>query len=226
VLQFYAEYGLEAPDDLYLDGVLLSNPATDTSAVAFNICYSGPANRAEALLAKIRSAGTPVFDDVGPMDYTALQKSGDVSDPRAIGSYTKTGFATEISPAMIDAIVSGLEEDPGRNTVIGFQHGGGAITRVAPDATSFPHRDINYTGLLLVDWPVDSDPSRHVDWLQAYWDTIEPHTMGFYTNDVVDETQAQVDANYIGNFPRLLALKNRYDPTNLFRLNANIVPTA
>lgn len=225
VLEFYAEYGLEAPDELYLDGVVYSNPRQDAHYMAFNICYSGPTGHAAAILDKIRSAGTVIFDDVRAIDYTELQKSGDISDPRAIGSYTKTGFATEISNGMIDAIVSGLVEDPGRTTTIGFQHGGGAITRIAPDATAFPHRDVNFTGLLLVDWPVNDDPSHHIDWLQAYWDTVEPHTKGFYTNDVVDETQEQVDANYLGNFDRLLALKNRYDPTNLLRLNANVVPT-
>ena len=225
VMQFYSEYGLEAPDELYLDGVLISSPSANLGLAVLNLCYSGPAGEAEQILAKIRSAGTVVLDDVGPIDYPALQKSGDVSDPRAIGSYTKTGFATEISAAMIDAIVTGLEEDPGRNTTIGFQHGGGVMGRVAPDATAFPHRDINFTGLLLVDWPVESDPTHHIAWLQRYWDTIEPHTKGFYTNDVVDETQEQVNANYLGNFGRLLALKNRYDPTNLLRLNANIVPT-
>jgi len=225
VLEFYSEYGLEAPDELYLDGVLLSIPAQDTSVVAFNICWSGDHAAAEPILDLIRSVGTVILDDVRPMDYTALQKSGDISDARAIGSYTKTGFASAISPGMIDAIVTGLVEDPGRSTTIGFQHGGGAIGRVAPDATAFPHRDVNFTGLLLVDWPVNDDPTQHIDWLQAYWDTIEPHTKGFYTNDVVDETQAEVDANYLGNFGRLLALKNRYDPTNLLRLNANIVPT-
>ncbi len=225
VLEFYAEYGLEAPDELYLDCVLLSNPRAGAQFAAFNLCWSGDHAAAEPVLDRIRSIGTVVLDDVGPADYTALQQSGDVSDPRAIGSYTKTGFASQISPGMIDAIVTGLVEDPGRTTTIGFQHGGGAITRIAPEATAFPHRDVNYTGLLLVDWPVNDDPTHHIDWLQAYWDTIEPHTKGFYTNDVVDETQDEVDANYLGNFDRLLALKNRYDPGNLLRLNANIVPT-
>ena len=97
---------------------------------------------------------------------------------------------------------------------------------MANDATAFPHRDIHATSLLLVDWPVEIDPTRHIDWLKQYWATIEPHTDGFYTNDVVDESQQRVDENYLGNYPRLRALKNRYDPTNLFRLNANVVPSA
>ena len=225
VLRFYSEYGLTAPDELYLSCGIATEGGR-SGAIAWNICYSGPMSRADEILRMLRSVGTPVFDTVRPMDYVELQRSTDLSDPRAVGSYTKTGFIARITPAMIDAIVDGLVEDPGRSTSIGFQHGGGAIARVAPDATAFPHRYTCYTALLLVDWPVHVDPTRHIDWLREYWATIEPHTQGFYTNDVVDETQQQVDENYLDNYPRLLALKNRYDPTNLFRLNANIVPTA
>lgn len=224
VLRFYSEYVATAPEEMYASGVLLSNPKA-VSGVGFSICYSGPMNRATAELDRIRSLGTPIFDDVRPIDYVALQRSGDSTDPRAIGSYTKTGYVRSISDSLIDAMISGLEEHPDRATTMGFQHCGGAINRVATDATAFPHRGIVATTLLLVDWPIEIDPTRHIEWLRAYWDTIEPHTDGFYTNDVVDETQDEVDENYGRNFARLLSLKNRYDPTNLLRLNANIVPT-
>ncbi|MEJ1961635.1 MAG: BBE domain-containing protein [Gammaproteobacteria bacterium] len=109
-------------------------------------------------------------------------------------------------------------------TTVGMQHCGGAISRIAPDATAFPHRSIHATSLLTCDWLATTDPAPHLKWLRKYWDTIVPHTAGFYTNDVVDETQKQVDENYLGNYPRLVALKNKYDPTNLFRLNANVLP--
>jgi hypothetical protein len=222
VLSFYSDFEGIAPDELSIDGVIVSNPSV--SGVGFQICYSGPMSKAEEILRTIRSAGTPVLDTLQPMDYVALQRSGDISDPRAIGSYTKTGFVMKISPALIDAMINGLEPHPERSTTVGFQHCGGAIARVANDATAFPHRDIHATSLLLVDWPAQIDPTRHIAWLKQYWDTIVPHTDGFYTNDVVDESQQQVDENYLGNYPRLLALKNKYDPTNLFRLNANVVP--
>ena len=225
VMAFYSEYEAMAPDDLYISGVMVSNPR-GLSGVGFEVCYSGPMNRADEILRTIRSAGTPLVDQLRAIDYVALQRSGDIDDARAIGSYTKTGFVEHISPALIDAMINGLEEHPERATTIGFQHCGGAISRVTADATAFPHRRIHATALLLVDWPAEIDPSRHIDWLRQYWDTVVPHTDGFYTNDVVDESQQQVDENYLGNYSRLLALKNRYDPTNLFRLNANVVPTA
>jgi len=225
VLDFYSEFALEAPDELALGLSLYSYADDGERGIAFDICYCGPQNRADRLLDRIRRAGTPDRDYVGAIDYVVLQRSSDVSDPRAIGSYTKSGFSRDLSRRYIDAILDGFEPHPGRTTTFAFQHDGGAINRVAPDATAFPHRDINLTPLAVVDWPIGRDPTEHIAWLRRYWATIEPHTQGFYTNDLIDETQAQVDVNYLGNYERLVDLKNRYDPTNLFRLNANVIPT-
>jgi hypothetical protein len=225
VLTWYSEYEGMARDDLYLSGVLVSNAdLRGISGVGFSMCYSGPASEADKILRTIRSAGTPMMDGLKALDYVALQRSGDLDEKRAIGSYTKTGFVKQIQPQLIDAMISGLEPHPERATTVGFQHCGGAISRVAADATAFPHRGIHATSLLTADWLATSDPTRHVEWLRKYWASIEPHTAGFYTNDVVDETQKQVDENYLGNYTRLVALKSKYDPTNLFRLNANVKP--
>jgi FAD/FMN-containing dehydrogenase len=225
VLEFYGDYAADSPDELSLDFALVdAGPAG--SLVGFSVCYSGPPSRFEPIAARIRAAGTPVFEDLTSWDYVALQRSGDLTDPRAIGSYTKSGFSAAITPGYIDAIVTGFEAAAGRTTTFAFQHDGGAINRIAADATAFPHRDINFTPLLVVDWPIDTDPTDHIAWLRAYWATIEPHIQGFYTNDLIDETQQQVNENYLGNYDRLVGIKNRYDPENLFRLNANIVPAA
>jgi len=80
--------------------------------------------------------------------------------------------------------------------------------------------------MVLIDWPAADDPNSHIAWARRYWATLEGYTRGFYINEIGDEAKAVVDENYMGNYGRLLALKNRYDPSNLFRLNANIVPTA
>ena len=222
LLDFYAEYEASAPDELFLCMGLQNSP--QGKAVQFNACYSGPAREAERVFAKVRSAGTPLRDNLRTIDYVALQRSGDVDDPRAVGSYTKSGFSVGLKPKFIDAILDGFGEQPGGSSVFFLYHCGGAINRVAADATSFPHREITLTPLLAVSWPITSDPTAQVAWLRKYWASVEPHMQGFYTNDVIDETQKQVDENYLGNYPRLVALKNKYDPTNLFRLNANVIP--
>jgi FAD/FMN-containing dehydrogenase len=227
VLGFYADYEGTVPDEMYLSGAISSNGNfSGQSGVGFIICHSGAPADAEKILRELRKAGTPIVDTVKAQDYCTLQRSGDLDEKRAIGSYSKTGFVHKISPQLVDVMVTGLEEHPQRQTHVGFQHCGGAISRIAPDATAFPHRGIHATSLLTVDWPANVDPAPHVKWLLAYWDAIRPHTDGFYTNDASDETQKQLDENYLGNLPRLVKLKNKYDPTNLFRLNANVRPAA
>lgn len=224
VLNFFADYAANAPDELYLDGGISSNPQQGSS-VFLHICYSGPKNMAAKIVDPIRNAGTPIFDDIKSIDYVALQRSGDISDPRASGSYMKSGFASEITPEVIDAILYGFEEHPQRSMTVVYQHAGGAIGRVASDATAFAHRHVKHDTLFLMNWPLGIDATEHINWVRQYWKTVEPHTRGVYANDLVDMSQQKVHRNYGSNYDRLLALKNKYDPTNLFRLNANIEPT-
>ena len=131
----------------------------------------------------------------------------------------------KISPQLLSAMIDGVEEHPERATVAAFQQLGGAIARVSADATAFPFRNVHATALLVADWPATADPAPHLEALRRYWTTIAPYTYGFYTNDAVEESQKQVDDNYLGNYPRLRKLKDKYDPTNLFRLNANVRPS-
>ena len=92
--------------------------------------------------------------------------------------------------------------------------------------TAFSQRDALANMLAIVGWPHGSDASEHIDWIRRFWAGLEPYTQGFYVNDLgVDETSAQINANYRTNFNRLVAVKNRYDPDNLFRLNANVEPS-
>ena len=80
--------------------------------------------------------------------------------------------------------------------------------------------------LKFVSWPIDNDATPHVDYIRKYWKDVESFTDGWYTNEVSDEPQRLLNANYQGNYKRLLKVKQQYDPTNLFRLNANIDPSA
>jgi hypothetical protein len=173
----------------------------------------------------IRKAGTPAFDDIGIIDYVTMQKSSDVSDPRARGAYVKSGFTTEITQEAIDDALQGFEPHPERAMAVAFAHIGGAVGRVPADATAFAHRYAQHDLLAIIDWAADTDPTEHVAWLKDYWRTLEPHTHGFYVNDAFDEGEQRVRSNYQSNYDRLLQLKNKYDPANLFRLNTNIKPT-
>lgn len=226
LLAFYADFSAAAPDDLYCDLAMISPPGDAGGFVMIHVCYSGPADRTDAVLKPIRELGEPLQDNVRPIDYVALQKSWDNSDPRALGEYLKSGFTTEITAPLIDAIIDGYDPDPGRTTTVFFQQSGGAIERVPTTATAFAHRYAQHSMFSTVGWPFGSDRKPHIEWLRRYWSTLAPFTSGFYTNESSDESQAVVNANYRENYARLAKIKNRFDPDNLFRLNANIAPEA
>lgn len=226
VLELYGEVAAEAPDELQIDLLMVRPPGGADGMAGFNVCYCGAPANAERALAPLRRLGGVMVDRVQGVDYVALQRSGDTSDPRAQGSYSKGGFVDAITSELIDALVTPFEAHPARSTVLFAQHSGGAINRVAADATAFPQRDVMANVLCFVNWRHGDDPSVHVDWIKAYWDGVEPHTAGFYVNDLEEtHSTADISANYRHNHARLVAVKNRYDPRNLFRLNANILPT-
>ena len=223
ILRAYAEMAMEAGDDLYLDFAMMHAPGAPSTA-SINVCYSGPPAAADRALAPIRKLGTPVHDGLAPIEYVALQKSGDITDPRANGTYVKSGFTRELPSAMIDAAIAGFEPSPTRVVQFFTQHCGGAIGRVPIEATAFAHRYAQFNALALVAWPFGDDPAPHLAWGRQYWSGVAGYTKGFYTNEVADESRAVINENYGPNYARLVGLKRTYDPTNLFRLNANVLP--
>ena len=226
VLTRFGQYGREMPDELDL-GVALAFPPGGAAGMAmFQVCYSGPATNADRVLAPLRQFGTPLADTVEPMAYVAVQRSGDIDDPRAQSTYLKSGFVRGIPADLVSAIVEGFAGDPTRSTAIFFQHGGGAISRVPASATAFAQRDIQANMLCAVDWKHGTDGRRHIDWIKQYWSGLERFTHGFYINDLdLEASSSEVGENFRQNHQRLVAVKNKYDPTNLFRLNANVKPT-
>jgi FAD/FMN-containing dehydrogenase len=227
VFSFYGEYLSRAPDELYLDLVLEQPPGGGPGRVRLHTCYSGPSAQAAKVLEPIRKLGTPLSDEIKPIDYVALQRSTDMTDPRALGLYLKSGFIRRLGPDLIGKIIDGFKGDPGRLTTVMFQHCGGAISRIPVGATAFAHRYAALNMIMLVGWPAQSSSAAPIGWAREYWKSLEPFTQGFYTNEVETEhTVATVNANYRENYPRLVAIKQKYDPGNLFRLNANIQPRA
>ncbi len=225
VLKVYADYAPTAPDDLYLDFVVASKPGTVDGVCILHACYSGPEDQAERVLAPIYKAGTPIHDGIKAIDYVAIQRAWDDTDPRTTGSYLKSGFVNDIPDQLVSTISQNFKTFNERGTTMFFQHSGGAIGRVPVDATAFAHRKSIANMFMVVDWPLEESRDSHVKYIKEYWREFEPFTDGWYTNEVADHADKTVNRNYQGNFQRLLAVKNRYDPTNLFRLNANVRPT-
>jgi FAD/FMN-containing dehydrogenase len=224
LLEFYGEYSNNAPDEMYVDAYMDAPTGNKPGKFTIQTTYSGPAADAERVLAPLRKLGKPIEDTIRAQDYVAIQRSWDTTDARNNGEYLKSGFIVGYPAGLVDAILNGFRPDQERGTAFFTQHAGGAIGRVAADATAFPHRRSTLEIFALVSWDLGADGKRHVDYVKDYWSKLLPFTDGYYTNEVADEHQPRIDENYRGNIGRLRQLKRQYDPQNLFRLNANILP--
>jgi hypothetical protein len=224
----WADYAPAAPDELYVDPILQLPPGGAPGSVVLDVCYSGRTQDAERALAPIRKLGKPIDDTIRAMAYVEAQRANDSTDSRAIASYLKGGFIQQAPHELISTIVEGLQGDPRRASLLFFQHCGGACSRVADDATAFAHRGAVANMMAIAAWPVGKvDPAPHIEATRSYWKKLEPFTRGFYVNDMAREvTASEISDNYRSNHARLVALKRQYDPTNLFRLNANVQPNA
>ena len=226
VFKVYRDHGPTAPDELYVD-VMIMRPLGAPGAMAgFEICWSGDEKDADKVLQPFLSVGQPIMNTVQAVDYVKVQQAWDNTDPRNDAEYMKAGFINEFTDELIDDILNGFEPRDRRGVMLYLQQSAGAIGRVPVEATAFAHRKSIANMFVSVTWPNEDEASSHVDYIRKYWGTLEPATDGYYTVDTSDESREVRHSNYQANFPRLLELKKKYDPTNLFRLNANINPSA
>ena len=228
VLGMWTDYAASAPDELYMDPAMFAPPGGAPASVVLEVCYAGSAKDAERALAPLRKLGTPASDSIKAKNYVDVQRANDSGDNRSLGTYLKGGFISQGSNKLVSAIVDGFHSDPNRLTVLFFQHCGGASGRQAEGATAFAQRDSMANMMTVAGWQLGAvDPAEHIQATRKYWSTLEPFTRGFYVNDLAREvTSHDINANYRGNHDRLVKIKKNYDPTNLFRLNANVQPPA
>lgn len=226
VLQMMSGYALRAPDELSLGFSMAQPPGNQPGVVVIDVCYCGEPGGFESAMAPVRRLGKALADSVVPVDYTALQRSGDSSDPRAQGIYIKSGFIPQLGDDLIAKMLDGFPASPARGTAIFFQMSGGAIARVPSDATAFPSRNAFANLLTAARWRFGDDPADHMRAIRQYWAALEPFSEGFYVNDLEPEhSAAAIQQNFRANLARMVAVKKQYDPSNLFRLNANVKPS-
>jgi FAD/FMN-containing dehydrogenase len=226
VLRSFADFIGRASNDLYVDVFLTPTP-DGKRVIVFDVCHSGPQAVMEREIAALRKLGKPVVDGLKPAMYVDLQKSVDENFPIGRRYYIKSGFVQTITPRIIDTAVDYLEGSPSRAGIVSFVHHGGVISRVKRDATAFWHRSPNHSIMLASAWEGAEGTETNRDWVRAGWAKVESMTEGFYVNELAhDDTDKRVRANYGDNYRRLVALKKQYDPTNVFRMNANVKPDA
>jgi FAD/FMN-containing dehydrogenase len=230
VLRFFRDFTRSAPDELASGAVCITLP-DGTPVVGIVVCYNGPLEVGEQVLQPLRAFGTPLADQIGVMPYTAAQKLVDAFYPPGLQQYWKASFLREISDAAIDTIATYCAQRPSPICHVVLEHTlGGAVSRVDREATAFNHRDVQYSFTSLGVCTDPAEAAKCVRWARQCWEAMQPFaTGGVYVNYLgqeADEGAERLKAAYgPEKYQRLVALKNQYDPTNLFRLNQNIKPT-
>jgi FAD/FMN-containing dehydrogenase len=160
------------------------------------------------------------------MPYTALQQMLDDGFPAGLPVYWRSHFLTDLSDDAITKLTEGFKTVTSPLSAVLLEHFGGAVARVDRNATAFDHRDAEYNLAIISRWPDPALADASIAWTRALWDDMTSHARGVYVNYLgVGEAEDRVRAAY-GNdkYARLVELKNRYDPTTLFRYNQKIKP--
>lgn len=222
VLRFYREVAASAPDELTIYAAVVTAP-DGNQAIAIALCYCGPIEDGERIIAPIRAFGPPMADSIHPMKYSEMNTLLDAANPPGLQNYWKWNGLRELSDDAINAIVEHAARVPSKRTVILIDQLHGAASRVAPSATAFAHRNAPHGLVVLSMWEDPVDAEINIAWTRALSAATEPFaTGGIYVNGADSDTRAS--AAYGANYDRLVEIKTTYDPTNFFHHNQNIAP--
>jgi FAD/FMN-containing dehydrogenase len=195
--------------------------------VAFAICYTGAVEEGPSAVEEVRRFGTPYGEHLGPMPYATWQKAFDPLLAPGARNYWKSHNLAELPDGLLDAVIDATGKLPSPQCEIFFGLIGGQTSRVAVDATAYPNRDAKYVMNVHGRWDDASEDERCIAWARAFFEAAAPFALGsVYVNFLTEDETARVGAAYGPNLERLVAVKTRYDPHNLFRHNQNIKPSS
>lgn len=222
-----------APDELNVSAGCVSmapgGPVPIGKYVALEAVYCGQPADGEKVLEPWKKLGKPALDTISAKSYVNAQKGPAGASPPplppGLGVYIKSGFLNSVPDKLVAEIIHAFENGPEWLGGIGFGALGGAITRVKPTATAYWNRDSQFDLIMDGEWSDHSQDQHNTAVLRDLWKHFEPFTKGYYVNTEPSADEQRLRATYGDNYPRLVQLKNKYDPTNLLHLNANIKPT-
>jgi len=234
VLRRVREFAPQAPDELGITIALRRAPPAPflpskeygQPVVGLVLVWAGDPAAGQQAIAPLRAIGTPIADLVRPVPYLFIQGSLDAGAPHGMHYYWKSHRLPDLSDAVIHTLVRHLESITSPFSQISGWAVGGAAARVDRDATAVGERETGFElNLIAASPPSDPDGIRHTTWVREGWEALRPHSAGVYANFLSDEDAVDVRAAYGERLKRLTAVKDRYDPTNFFRMNANITPS-
>lgn len=233
LLAGYREVAAAAPDELTIWVVLrkapplpfLSPDIYGKEILVFAVCYAGAPENAEEVLAPLRALGEPVADVIGLQPYAAWQMAFDPLLTPGAFNYWKSHNFTALADGLFDTLIDYVETLPTAECEIFIGQLGGASSRVATEATAYPHREANYVMNVHTRWRERADEAGSIEWARGLFAATAPYaTGGVYVNFMPEDETDRITSAYGSNYERLVALKAKYDPDNLFRLNQNVQP--
>jgi FAD/FMN-containing dehydrogenase len=235
LLAGYRQVALEAPDELTVWVVLRQAPPLPflpaqvhgREILVFAVYYSGAEIDGQRALEPLRRLGEPIADVIGMQPYAAWQTAFDPLLTPGAYNYWKSHNFVELSNGFLETLVSYATKLPTGECEIFIGQLGGATSRMAVDATAYPHRNAKFVMNVHTRWRETTDERRSIDWARKLFAEAAPHaTGGVYVNFMPEDETERVSSAYGANYGHLAALKAKYDPRNLFRLNQNIRPAA
>lgn len=228
VLRYYRDFIDGCPDEVTsITGMMTGEDGAP--AVAVLLCYNGDFEEGKKVLAPMRDFGPPLVDTVGPLPYTSLQSMLDAATPEGRQNYEKAHFFSSLSDGAIDTLIDGFSKVTSPLSMLALQQVGGEMQRGAGQMAAYSHRDALYNLVIFTAWEDPGESEVHIKWTRDIWAALEPYsTGGVYVNDIGRESEEgaeQIRSAFGAGYQRLVELKNKYDPTNLFRHNQNIRPT-
>ncbi|WP_020523735.1 FAD-binding oxidoreductase [Catelliglobosispora koreensis] len=236
VLRCLREFIVTAPDEVGVMANLRLAPPLPVvpeslwgkPIVALVATYAGSAREGHKALAPLRELPAPALDTVQPKPYVAHQKMFDPLYPHGRHYYWKSHKLGPLSDEIIDVVVDHAARVTSPLSAVPIFSLGGAMARVPEDATAFPYRDASHDINIVASWlPSEAgDADRHIEWVREFFRALEPYSRGVYVNFTSDDASDRVQTAYSeSQWARLTALKSTYDPSNFFRMNANIPPS-
>ena len=226
-LAYYRDFAKAVPDEVNTMGGLLTSPDGDLMAV-IAVCYNGSLDAGERVLRPLREFGPPVADQIRPMAYREVQTQLDAAAVRGRRYYIKSSFMRSISDDAIDALIDRFANVPSPHTLVFFQQLGNAANRIGMQETAFSQRDALCEWGCLSSWVDPAADGVNIGWTRALAEAMQPFSSGgAYITQMGVEAEEGADRikdAFGPNYEQLVALKNKYDPTNLFRHNQNVKP--
>jgi FAD/FMN-containing dehydrogenase len=228
VLRFYGEFTSSVPDELTVFCGLVHAPdGSGVKLAVFAICHAGSPEQAEEDLLPLRAFGEPIVAEVGPMPYPVMNTLLDAGYPRGALNYWKTSFVDALDDGFIDTAIERFSKTPSPMNAVLLEHYHGEVTRIGATETAVAHRETGYNMLIPTVWLDPAETDANIAWTRETVEALTPYFAGRrwlnYLGD--DDGDDAVRAAFGRNYDRLLDVKRRYDPENVFHLNHNLDPS-